>query len=101
MPRVLVAVDRRIGCLVDAHEPGILRIAARDRMVFELTEVAGERHVFGARDVLVAEEQHAVLQQQRTDLGHQRGVARGDTQVHIRKLGPERTAQRFDLDRGL
>jgi hypothetical protein len=40
-------------------------------VVFEVAEVAGERHVLGARDVLVAEEQHLVLEQQRADLGHQ------------------------------
>ena len=57
------------GRLVDAHEPGILGIAAGDRMVLELAEVPRERDVLGARDVLVAEEQHAVLEQQRADLG--------------------------------
>ena len=52
-------------------------IAAGHRMVFELAEVAGEGHVLGARDVLVAEEQHLVLEQQRPDLGQRaRGRAR-------------------------
>jgi hypothetical protein len=37
-------------------------------MVLELAEVPRERDVLRARDVLVAEEQHAVLEQQRADL---------------------------------
>ena len=46
----------------------MIGIAAGDRVVLELAEVARERDVLGARDVLVAEEQHLVLQQQRADL---------------------------------
>ena len=59
----------------------MLGIAAGDRMVLELAEVAREGHVLGARDVLVAEEQHLVLEQQGADLGHQAGVARGGAEV--------------------
>ena len=64
MPGILVAVDRGIGRLVDAHEAGVVGIAARNRMILELAEVPRERDVLGARDVLVAEEQDLVLEQQ-------------------------------------
>ena len=47
----------------------MVRIAARDRMVLEFAEAPREGDVLGARDVLVAEEQHLVLEQQRADLG--------------------------------
>ena len=50
----------------------MLRVAAGDRVVFQLAEVAREGDVLGARDVLVAEEQHPVLEQQLADLGDQR-----------------------------
>ena len=76
MPGVLVAVVGRVGRLVDAHETGMVRIAAGDRMVFQLAEMPRERDVLGARDVLVAEEQHLVPQQQGPDLGHQPDRAR-------------------------
>jgi hypothetical protein len=68
-------------------------------MVFQLTEVPREGHVLGTRDVLVTEEQHAVLQQQAADLGHQRRVTRGRAQVHVAQLGTERAAQRLDDER--
>ena len=78
--------------------PGIVRIAAGDRMVLELAEVPRERDVLGTRDVLVAEEHDLVLEQQRADFGDELGVARGDTQVHVAELGADRARQRFDLD---
>ncbi len=77
----------------------MVRVAAGHRVVFQLAEVAGEGHVLGARDVLVAEEQHLVLQQQRADLGHQAGVARSDAQIDIAKLGADGAGQRLDPDR--
>ena len=51
---------RRATCRC-APDPGCSGIAAGDRMVLELAEVAREGDVLGARDVLVAEEQHLVL----------------------------------------
>ena len=43
----------------------MVRVAADDRMVLELAEAARERDVLGTRDVLVAQEQDLVLEQQR------------------------------------
>jgi hypothetical protein len=37
-------------------------------MVFEVAEIAGKGDVFGAGDVLIAEKQHLVNQQQRSEL---------------------------------
>ena len=98
VPGVLVAVVRAVGRLVDAHEPGVVGIAAGDRMILELAEVPRERDVLRARDVLVAEEQHLVLEQQRADLGEQRGVARGDAEIDVGELGADRAGERLDLD---
>ena len=67
-------------------------------MVLELAEVPRERDVLGARDVLVAEEQDLVLEQQRADFGDEPGVARGGAQVHVGELGADRARQRLDLD---
>ena len=68
-------------------------------MVLELAEVPRERDVLGARDVLVAEEQHLVLEQQRADLREEPGVARGDAEIDVGQLGADRAGERLDLDR--
>ena len=64
----------------------MIGVAAGDRMVFELAEMAREGDMLRARDVLVAEEQHLVLQEQGPDLGHQGGVARRSAEVDIAHL---------------
>jgi hypothetical protein len=99
VPAVLVAIDRRVRRLVDAHQPRVLRIAAGHRVIFELAEVAREGDVLGARDVLVAEEQDLVREQQRADLGDQRRVARRHAQIDIGELGADRAGERLDPDR--
>src|SRR6185369_12591915 len=71
VPCVLVAVVRHFGRLVDAYESRMIRIAAGDRVILELAEALRERDMLGARDVLVAQEQHAMLDEERTDLGEQ------------------------------
>ena len=38
-------------------------ITARHRVIFQITKAAGKCHVFGACDVLIAKEQHPVLEQ--------------------------------------
>ena len=48
----------------------MIRVATGDGMIFQLAEVARERDMLGGRNVLVAEEQNLVLQQQRADLLH-------------------------------
>ena len=53
-------------------------------MILERAEAPGESDVLGASDVLVAEEQHLVLEQQRPDLGEQGVVARGVAEVDVR-----------------
>ena len=61
-------------------------------------EPLGERDVLGPGDVLVAEEQHLVLQQQRLELGEQVVVAGGVGQVDVAQLGADVDGQRCDLD---
>ncbi len=46
----------------------MFRIAARHRMIFQFPEAARKCHMLRARDLLVAQEQHAVLKQCRPDL---------------------------------
>jgi hypothetical protein len=74
-------------------------VAAGDRVALELAEMAREGDVLGARDVLVAEEQHPVAQQQASDLGDQRRLARGDAEVDVRELGADRVGEGLDVDR--
>jgi hypothetical protein len=99
VPRVLVAVDGRVGRLVDLHEPGVFGITADDRVILELAEAAREGHVVGAADVLVAEEQHAVLEQQAADLGEQIIVDRRRRQAHVAEFGADVASQLLDGDR--
>jgi hypothetical protein len=42
----------------------MIGITARDRMIFEVAEVAREGDVLGAREVLIAKEQNLVFQEQ-------------------------------------
>ena len=68
----------------------MLRIAAGDGMIFQLAEAAREGHMLGARDVLIAQEQHAVLQQRRADLGEQAVIVNGIGQIHADQFGADR-----------
>jgi len=69
-------LGRRIQVLVDAHEAGVIGVAADDRMILQLAEPAGERDVVSGGDVLIAQEEHAVLQEQRFQLSEQGLVSR-------------------------
>ena len=74
-------------------------IAAGHRMVLQLAEAARKCHMLCARDVLVAEEEHAVPEQQRTDLRHQCVVLGCGGQAHVAELGTDGASQWLDLDR--
>jgi hypothetical protein len=67
-------------------------------MILELAEVPRERHGLGTRDVLVAKEEHLVLDQQRAYLGHEPCVARGHPQIDVSQFRADRARQRLDLD---
>ena len=70
-------------------------IAPGDRVILELAEMAREGDVLGPRDVLIAEEEHAVSEQQRTDLHHQfRRSCRG-AEIHVGNLGADCASQKF------
>ncbi len=73
-------------------------ITAGDRVILELAEAPRERDVVGAGDVLIAQEQDPVLQQERFDLREERGVARGVRQAHVAELGADDASQWLDLD---
>jgi hypothetical protein len=53
----------------------MIRVATRYGVIFKLAEIARERDVLGATDVLVAEEQDPVLEKQSANLCHQTSVA--------------------------
>ena len=99
VPRVLVAFGRALGGLVDLDQPRMVGMTAHHGMVLQLAEAARKGHVLGTRDVLVAKEHHAMLQQQRPDLGHQQVVLCSRAQVDVAELGADRTGQRLDMDR--
>ncbi|KOT19302.1 hypothetical protein DM47_2546 [Burkholderia mallei] len=96
VPRVLVVLVRLLGRLVDPHEPGVIGIAAGNRVILQLAEAARERDVLGARDVLVAQEQHAVREQRRADLGEQVVVMGRVREAHADELRADRASQWLD-----
>ncbi|MCY1430561.1 hypothetical protein D9M71_465110 [compost metagenome] len=74
----------------------MLRIAACDRVILQLAEAAGEGDVLGTADVLVAQEQHLVLEQQLADLGEQAVVAGGVGQAYAADFGADAAGQLFN-----
>src|SRR5688572_8549104 len=77
----------------------MVRIATRHRMIFKLTEMPGKRHMLRPRDVLIAEEYHLVLEQQRLDLGDQLRLAGGHAQIDVAQLCADGAGELLDLDR--
>ncbi|MNC29899.1 hypothetical protein D3C75_781670 [compost metagenome] len=75
----------------------MLRVAAGHRMVLQLAEAAGEGHMLGAAEVLVTQEQHAMLEQLGADLGKQAIVVDGVGQLDADQFGTDGTGQLFDL----
>jgi hypothetical protein len=61
MPGILVAFGRTVRGFVDLYQSGIIGMAAYHWMVLQLAKAARKGHVLCASDVLVAEEQHAML----------------------------------------
>jgi hypothetical protein len=98
VPGVFVLQVACIGTLVDAHQPRMLGVAADHRMVLERSEAPRQGHVLGARKMLIAQEQHLVLQQQRAQLGEQRVVARGLAEFDAGQFGADAAGQGFDAD---
>jgi hypothetical protein len=68
-------------------------------VVLEWAEALGEGDVLAAGDVLIADEQHLVLQQQRLELGEERLVPGGLSQADVAQLGSDRGGEWDDLDR--
>jgi hypothetical protein len=96
--RVLVVFGRAVEVLVDAHQPWVLGVAAGDRVVLQRAEPLGERDVLGTGDVLVAEEEDLVLEQQVLQLGEQ-VVARGDVgEAHATHLGADEGGEPMHLE---
>ena len=73
----------------------MVRIAAQRRMILELAEAPRKGDVLGARDVLIAQEQHLVLEQQRLDFCKQRVVARSVAETDAEQLGADAASQLF------
>ena len=73
----------------------MIGVTAGDRVVFKVAEIACKCDVLSAREVLVAEEQHLVLQQQRSDFGHEVGVTRRGPEVDIAHFCTDGTGEWF------
>ena len=67
----------------------MVRVAAQRRVVLERAEPLGQRHVLGPADVLVADEQHLVLEQQCPQFREQGVVAGDSAEVHVEQFGAD------------
>ncbi|MNM21248.1 hypothetical protein D3C81_316060 [compost metagenome] len=97
VPGVFIAVHRLVRTLEDLHQPRMLRIATGYRMIFQFAEAPGEGHVFGAGDVLIAQEHHAMLEQLGTNLGKQAIVMHGVGEIDANQFGANAAGQLFDF----
>ncbi|MNM87701.1 hypothetical protein D3C81_998900 [compost metagenome] len=97
VPGVFIAVGRLVGAFVDLHQPRVFRVAASDGVILQLTEATGKRHVLGAADSLVTQEQHPVLEQLGADLGEQAVIMNGIGQLDADQFGTNGAGQLFDL----
>jgi hypothetical protein len=75
----------------------MFRIAAGNGMVLQFAETPRKRNMLGARDVLIAQEQHPVLEQRRTDLGEQTVVVDRIGKIHADQFGADAVRQLVDL----
>jgi hypothetical protein len=75
----------------------MIRIAASHRMIFQLTEAAGEGHVLGASDVLITQEHHSMLEQLSTNLGKKTIVMHRVGEVDADQFGANAAGQLFDF----
>jgi hypothetical protein len=74
----------------------MIRIAANHRVIFKLTEAPGKGHVIGTADVLITQEQHAVLEQLRANFGKKTVVMYRVGKADALKLGANAARQLFD-----
>src|SRR4051794_36999352 len=95
---VLVVLRLAVQVLVDPDQAGVVRVAAVDRVVLQRPEALGQRDVLAAGDVLVADEEDLVLQEQALELGEQGGVARRLGQADVAQLRADGRRERDDLD---
>ncbi|MNP39633.1 hypothetical protein D3C76_1332180 [compost metagenome] len=97
VPGILVAVHRGFRRLVDLYQARVVGVAADHRVVLQLAEAPGERYMLGVADVLVAQEQHAVLEQLLANFGEQPIVMDGVGQVQADQFRTDGAGQLFDL----
>jgi hypothetical protein len=75
-------------------------MAADHRVILQFAETLGKGHMLGATDVLVTQEQHAMLEQLGADLGEQTIVMDGIGEVHAEQFGANAAGELFDLHGG-
>ncbi len=74
----------------------MLRIAARDRVVFQLAEAARESDMLSTANVLIAQEQDTVLEQVRPDLGKEAIVVDRVGELDAHQFGANGIVELFD-----
>lgn len=79
----------------------MLRIAARNRMILELAESSGKRHVRRRTEILIPQKHNTIFEQCRANLGEQLLVVESIRQLHTRQFGAQRVGQLFDMHHGM
>ena len=95
VPGILVAVAWLVGALVNLHQAWRVGMARRHWVVFQLAELAGEGHMGRAGDVLIAQEQHFVLEQQPPDFSEQAVIVDRLGEVHAEQFGTDTAGEWF------
>jgi hypothetical protein len=74
----------------------MLRIAARDGVVFQLAEAARESDMLSTTNVLIAQEQDPVLEQVRPDLSEKTIVVDRVGELDVHQFGANGVGNLFD-----
>jgi hypothetical protein len=91
-------LGRAVEVLVDPDQAGVLGVASGHRVALQRPEALRQLHVVCPRDVLVAEEEDLVLEQEVLDLAEDRGVIRGVGEADVAQLGADEGGEAVHLD---
>jgi hypothetical protein len=75
----------------------MLGMAARDRMILQLAEAPRERDMLGARDLLIAQKEHAMREQRAADSGEERVVVNGIGEIDAGQFRAECASELLDM----
>ncbi|MNT82272.1 hypothetical protein D3C72_2219830 [compost metagenome] len=82
---------------MNLHQAGMVWVASHHGVILQLAKALSETHMFGMSDVLIAQEQHAMLEQLNANLGEQAIVMDGIREFDADQLRADGAGQLFDF----